>query len=606
MRPKNKPFRVLAMSYGHEANATLMVNGKIIASVAEERFTKQKCQMNYPKNSINFCLTYGNISANDLDVFAIMSKNNIMEQNLVNRIDSFSLKDFLLEQYEYWKPKIYEKKKIDYLKVFKKKINLNQDFKFHDYLKLRKKIKTNNDAIKIFKKIRFDTVQKHLKIKDKNKIIEVEHEKGHQYYALFAAPEKFRKKSLVLTNEGMGDKSNLTVSVVKNSKLNEIYFSKKNRVGTLYKFITLLLGMKPSQHEYKVMGLAPYASEYEINKAYLAAFKNLFKTKNLGIFLNKKPKDFFFHFKNKLEHCRFDGIAGALQKVTEETLVAWIINCIKKTKINKILISGGVAQNIKAAIPISEIKDLKDLYISPSSGDSTLSIGGCYYVSSLQKNLRLKKLENVYLGPCYSKKKILGEIKIFLRNNKRFKFSKIKNNGQIVKHLTDGKILGRFSGRMEMGQRSLGNRSIIADPRSQETIKQINKKVKMRDFWMPFTPTLLDKFKKKYLINTKNLYSPYMTMGFKTTKLFQKIAPATIHPADMTTRPQILERKKNNDYYDLINEFGKKTGVYCLLNTSMNIHGYPMCCSPQDALFTLKNSSLDGLILEDYFLLRKS
>ena len=112
----------------------------------------------------------------------------------------------------------------------------------------------------------------------------------------------------------MGDKSNLTVSVVKNSKLNEIYFSKKNRIGTLYKFITLLLGMKPSQHEYKVMGLAPYASEYEINKAYLAAFKNLFKTKNLGIFLNKKPKDFFFHFKNKLEHCRFDALSWCFTK----------------------------------------------------------------------------------------------------------------------------------------------------------------------------------------------------------------------------------------------------------------------------------------------------
>ena len=606
MQSTNKPFRVLAISYGHEANATLMVDGEIIASAAEERFTKQKCQMNYPKNSINFCLKFGNISANDLDVFAIVSKNDLMEQNLVNRIDSFSLNDFLSEQHDYWKPKIYENKKIDYLEVFKKKINLNQDFDFHDYLKLRKKIKNNKDAIKIFKKIRFNTVQKHLKIKDTSKIVEVEHEKGHQYYALFSAPEKFRKKSLVLTNEGMGDKSNLTVSVVINSKLKEIYFSKENKIGTLYKFITLLLGMKPSQHEFKVMGLAPYASEYEINKAYIAAFKDLFKTKNFGIFLKKKPKDFFFHFKNKLEHCRFDGIAGALQKVTEETLVAWIINCIKKTKINKVLISGGVAQNIKAAIPISEIKNLKDLYISPSSGDTTLSIGGCYYISSLQKNLRLRKLDNVYLGPGYAEEKILKELKIFIKNNKGFKLSKIKNNKQIVKYLIEGKILGRFSGRMEMGQRSLGNRSIIADPRSQETIKQINKKVKMRDFWMPFTPTILDKCKRKYLINPKNLYSPYMTMGFKTTKLFQKIAPATIHPADMTTRPQILERKKNNDYYDLINDFGKKTGVYCLLNTSMNIHGYPMCCSPQDALFTLKNSSLDGLILENYILIRKN
>ena len=145
--------------------------------------------------------------------------------------------------------------------------------------------------------MRIDTVLKHLKIKDRKKIIEVEHEKGHQFYALFASPEKFRKKSIVLTNEGIGDKSNLSVSVVRNSKLKEIYYSKECKIGSLYKFITLLLGMKPSQHEFKVMGLAPYASEYETNKAYKAAFKDLFKTKGLGIFPKKNQGFFFFHFK---------------------------------------------------------------------------------------------------------------------------------------------------------------------------------------------------------------------------------------------------------------------------------------------------------------------
>ena len=146
-----------------------------------------------------------------------------------------------------------------------------------------------------------------------------------------------------------------------------------------------------------------------------------------------------------------------------------------------------MAQNIKAAIPISEIKSLNDLYINPSSGDTTLSVGGCYYVTSLKKNIKLQKLNNIYLGPKYDDTSILFKIKKFLRK-KNFKLHNIKNNNQIISLLTNGKILGRFVGRMEMGQRSLGNRSIIADPRNSETIKNINQKIKMRDFWMPFTP----------------------------------------------------------------------------------------------------------------------
>lgn len=598
-------FKVLSISYGHEANASIMVDGKLIASVAEERFTGNKCQMNYPKKAINFCLKYAKVNPNELDYIAIVSKNDQMEQNLVNRIDSFTIKDFLLEQEKYWKPILYNKKKVDYLKIFKHKINLNQDFNFREYLKKRKDIKNKKSLINFFSQIRVNTVVAHLKLVDRKKIIHVEHEKGHQFYGLFAAPEKFRKNSLILTNEGMGDKSNLSVSTVRNGKLKTIYYSKQNKIGALYKFITLLLGMKPSQHEFKVMGLAPYASDYEKEKAYTAAFKDLFTVRNLGIYLKKKPKDFFFHFKEKLAHCRFDGIAGALQETTEKVLVQWIKNCIKKTKIRNVILSGGVAQNIKSAIPISEIKELKNYYVNPSSGDSTLSIGGCYYVSHIKKKLNLKKLENIYLGPEYSKTEVEIKIKKFLKNNNDFKYIKVKSQLKIAKLLAAGNIIGRFSGRMEAGQRALGNRSILADPRNIDTIKKINQQIKMRDFWMPFTPTILSKYQKKYLINKKNLYSPYMTMAFRTKKIFQKIAPATIHPADLTTRPQVLDKRKNKNYYDLINAFGKITGVYCLLNTSLNIHGYPLVCSPSEALFTLKNSKLDGLLIENFLILRK-
>ena len=584
---------------GHEANASIMINGVLVASASEERFNKKKCYVGYPQKAIDFCIKFSKLKPKNLDEIVIVSKKLNIDQIIIKRNSSFSIKDFLKEQEEYWYPIIYENKKRDYLDVFKDKIIKDRDFNFSKFLRNRK----NLNKFKAFNEICLETIINHLGVK-RDKIYHIDHEKGHQYYGLYAAPEKFRKKCLVLTNEGMGDYSNLTVSKVKNGILQEIFSTKKNRIGTLYKMITLLLGMKVSQHEYKVMGLAPYASEYEINKAYKAAFKNLFKVKGYGIFLKEKPKDFFFHFKKKLADCRFDGIAGALQKTVEETLVEWIKNCIKKSKINSVILSGGVAQNIKAAIPISNIKELKSFHLHPSSGDSTLSVGGCYYASHLKKDLIIKNLNNIYLGPSYSKKDIETEL-LKLRKNKKIIIKKIKDNKIVVKKLIEGKILGRFSGRMELGQRALGNRSIIADPRNYEVVKKINDQIKFRDFWMPFTPSMLKKYSKKYIVNKKKLDCPFMTKAFNITNHFKNIAPATIHPADLTTRPQLLEKKHNSSYYNLIEEFGKKTNVYCLLNTSLNLHGYPMVCSPKDAIFTFNNSNLDGLILEDNIILRR-
>lgn len=599
MKKFQKNFSVLSIFMGHEANASIMKNGELVASASEERFNKKKCYVGYPRKAIDFCIRFSKLSPKNLDEIVIVSKKLNIDQIIVKRNSSFSIKDFLREQEEYWYPIIYENKQRDYLEVFKDKIIKDRDFNFSKFLRNRK----NLNKFKAFNEICLETIINHLRVK-RDKIYHIDHEKGHQFYGLYAAPEKFRKKCLVLTNEGMGDYSNLTVSKVKNGMLQEIFSTKKNRIGTLYKMITLLLGMKVSQHEYKVMGLAPYASEYEINKAYKVAFKNLFKVKGYGIFLKKKPKDFFFHFKKKLADCRFDGIAGALQKTVEETLVEWIKSCIKKSKVNSVILSGGVAQNIKAAIPISNIKGLKSFHLNPSSGDSTLSIGGCYYASNLRKDLKIKNLNNIYLGPSYSKKDIKIEITKLMKD-KKIVVKKIKDNKIVVKKLIEGKILGRFSGRMEFGQRALGNRSIIADPRNYEVVKKINDQIKFRDFWMPFTPSMLKKHSKKYIVNKKKLDCPYMTKAFNTTFHFKNIAPATIHPADLTTRPQLLEKKHNPGYYNLIEEFGKKTNVYCLLNTSLNLHGYPMVCSPKDAIFTFNNSNLDGLILEDYLILRR-
>ena len=158
---------------------------------------------------------------------------------------------------------------------------------------------------------------------------------------------------------------------------------------------------------------------------------------------------------------------------------------------------------------------------------------------------------------------------------------------------------------MELGQRSLGNRSIISSPNNYSVVKKINSKIKFRDFWMPFTPTILKEYEKKYIKNSKNLHSPFMTMAFDSTEEFIKIAPAAIHPADNTCRPQILERSNNVNYYDLIKSFGDKTGTYSLLNTSLNLHGMPMVCSPEDAMYTFLNSGLDILAFDNFLLIKK-
>ena len=415
-------------------------------------------------------------------------------------------------------------------------------------------------------------------------------------------------RTLVFISEGMGDYSNGSVSIYEDGKLNELSHTKENHIGHLYKFVTLLLGMKPSQHEYKVMGLAPYANPKEIEKAY-RVFENLFTLDGLNVCLKERPDDFYFSFQKKLEGCRFDGIAGALQKVTEEILVKWIRHCSRELNVSNVVLSGGVAQNIKAGQRVSELEEVDNLSIGIVSGDGSLSIGGCYYILDNEYEKRgwdksqIEPIKNAYLGPEYSTKEIDTAI---CENGLAEKF-KLKNNVDnsfVVDQLLQEKVIARFSGRMEFGQRALGNRSIVANPKNPRMIKKLNTKIKFRDFWMPFTPTILDEYEKDYIINPKCLQSPYMTLAFNTTEEFQDRAPATIHPADDTARPQMLKREHNPAYYDLIKAFAEKTGSGAILNTSMNLHGEPMVCSPKDAIHTFLNSEIDILLFDHVVIVR--
>ena len=185
-------------------------------------------------------------------------------------------------------------------------------------------------------------------------------------------------------------------------------------------------------------------------------------------------------------------------------------------------------------------------------------------------------------------------------------FKKIENiEKECAKLLANEKILARSSGRMEWGARALGNRSILANPKNMAVINRINKAIKMRDFWMPFCPTILENYGDKYLINEKQLSAPYMILAFKSTTLGRKSIPAGLHPYDQTARPQLIKKEFNPSYYYLISEFEKLTGIGGLLNTSFNLHGSPIACTAKDCINTLINSDIDYLAIGDYLVWRK-
>jgi len=596
-------MRILGISISHEANAALFVGDQIVAAAAEERFTRLKMDMAYPKNAIEFCLDFTGIDPSELDYVALSTEKDVPETFMVNRNATFSVDDFVKEQHDFFKPLLLEKRDVNYLDVFADKI-------CETYLDLSPFLDSGMTTEEVHSKyleIRKDAISNHLGI-DKGIIKPVKHEYAHVYYGYYGSP--IRDRAVILTAESSGEYSNGTVSICNNGRIRELSHTKENHIAHLYKFITLLLGMKPSQHEYKVMGLAPYANSKEVAKAY-RVFKDIFTLNGLDVALKKAPGDFYFWFQQRLEGCRFDGIAGALQKVVEEIMVKWVKHCCETLNVSNVILSGGVAQNIKACQLISEQEGIENVFVGPTAGDGSLSVGVCYYLADKEYERKgldkdsIKPIRNIYLGPEYDEKDVAAEID---EKNLSSDFEIIEGvkNEFICEQLLKDKVVARCVGRMEFGQRALGNRSILANPSNPRMIRKLNTKIKFRDFWMPFTPTILKECEDKYIINPKRIECPFMTIAFNTTEEFQERAPAAVHPADDTVRPQILEREQNPKYYDLIEMFRKKTGTGAILNTSLNLHGEPMVCSPKDAIHTLLNSGIDLLVFENVGILRKS
>ena len=584
---------VLGLNEGHMSSAALVKDGQLLAAACEERFTRKKNEMGYPEESIKFCLEYSKTNKEDIDYVATVTNDLPAFNEVTKRYPNFTLDDYLKENQEYWKPLLLENKKIDYFSLFPRKKNDFYDFSFLDE-------EDESKWNELFKMERQKNIQKEFNL-SKEKISFIDHHTAHASYGYYMSP--FRNDVLILTADAFGDGCNCSISLGHQNNIELKFKSHNHNLARLYKYITLLLGMKPNEHEYKVMGLAPYASDYITQKPY-EIFSSTQYVDGLDFKYHIKPTDNYFWFKEKLEGCRFDGIAGALQKYVEEIMKKWVENAMTHFGKQNIVFSGGLSMNIKINKIISEIDGVKNLFVAGGGGDESLSIGAAIFQSNKANPIvSFKAPLHDYHGPEIDYQHL---DKILELKGLTSEFTlKSTNNLEIANLLSQNLVIGRCTGRSEFGPRSLGNRSILANPSKVDNLKKINEKIKFRDFWMPFTPSILIEHSEKYVINPKKILSPYMTIAFDSTEKAKEDLIAAIHPADQTLRPQFVEKFSNPEYHDLISNFEKLTGIGGLLNTSLNLHGEPIVGNVDDAIHTLLNSDLDALVINDYLISRK-
>lgn len=556
---------VLGIHDGHNAGAALIRDGKILAALSEERLNNIKNYAGPPLLAISEVYKIADIKPQNTDLISIGCKVRVgvpyADQNWLGRLQ------VKLAPY------------------------LHSHFFAKTYVNLLHPIRETGDLKTYFRS---------LGIEDKP-IIFIEHHQTHAACAYYQ--RSWKDETLILTLDGSGDGLSATVSVGKDFNIKRIaettfYDSLSNN---LYSEITAYLGMKRWEHEYKLMGLAPYGKSdglidelrrvIRINPARPLEFQNTF---------NKYLYDVTKKLSKVLIGRRFDNIAWATQAYFEELIVQWVKNAIDYTGIHNVACAGGAFLNVKANKVLRELPEVKKIFFYPASDDGGTPVGAAlegYVKWCLQKKItpKIYPIEDIYYGQSFSNAEI-DQTLIKTKWKKKAKLVSRDMEKIIAVNLAKGKIIARFAGRSEWGPRALGNRSILADPRDLKVINKLNFAIKQRDFWMPFAASILEEDAKDYLVN----YHParYMIEAFATTGKAEEII-AGLHPFDKTCRPQTVN-SWNPGFRKILSEFKKITGVSGVVNTSFNLHGFPIVGTPEVALSTFENSGLDILFLENW------
>jgi len=472
-----------------------------------------------------------------------------------------------------------------------------------------------NEKLRIVK-----TIKK--KLKYKGSILFIEHHLAHAASTFLPSPFK---KAAIVTLDGVGEWATTTYGLGEGKEIElikEIRFP--DSIGLLYSTITAYLGFSVNNSEYKVMGLSPYGEGDKEKNPYYEKLKKVVDIKEDGSY--KFDMSYFkYHYKDRMpskKMCKLLGgpirkgesevtqkhkdLAAALQIITEEIITKILNHLHKETKCDNLVFSGGVALNSVYNGKILSNTPFKKIWIQPNASDGGTSIGVASYIYNvILDNERSYQLKDAFLGPEYSKE----EIKLFLDGNK-IKYSEFKDNKELVKTIAqlvkDNRVVGWFQGRMEWGPRALGSRSILANPCNPNAQELLNTKVKHREKFRPFAPVVCEDDALTYFECDKPIPEPtdYMLMVYPVKKEWQDKIPSVTH-VDGSGRLQTIRRPQNPLYYDTIKEFGKLTKIPILINTSFNIRGEPIVCTPKDAYKCMMGTGIDYLVMDKYLVKRE-
>ena len=583
---------VLGISETHCATAAILRGGEIIGCASEERFSRLKNDAGYPRRAVDALLRELALRPADVDR-VVLAGTRIPSYDWMNRVmrDETYMRRYYGVGLEAPRRGLAGRAR-----------------------KLGAKLGLLDPApgkAPLTDGERRGHVTDHLRLAG-DRMRFADHHTCHAAAAYYGSPFDGRA-ALVLTNDNSGDGLCGTVSSASGTTLtrHEATPSGPGSLGSFYTLVTLLLGMKPGEHEYKVMGLAPYAPTRETERA-VAALGRVFA---MG---EGKPSLFAWRRRGPLYRAlleatlglRFDGIAGGAQQILEEALVRWTRLAHKRYGGERLALGGGVFMNVKANMLIAEEDWLGELFVFPSCGDESNAVGAAYlgYLDLCAESRRAaspRPFGPAYLGPDVKD----AEIEDVVRRRDLMSRYRVSEHAAIEEKIADllvsDGVVARCAGRMEFGARALGNRSILANPSDHRVVDVINRMIKSRDFWMPFAPTILREREADYLLNPRGLASPYMMLAFPTNAKGRDQIVAAIHPQDGTARAHILDETWNPPYYRVIREFERRTGIGAVLNTSFNLHGEPLVASAEDAVDTFERSGLPHLALGHWLISKK-
>ncbi len=559
--------------YYHDSAAALIKDGHVIAAVEEERFSRRKFDDGFPNLAIEWCLRDAGIAPSQIDSIAFYDKPILKFERLLDNYIAVAPRGFysFLDTIPKW---------------------------------LHKRLWVKNEIKKVLKGF-------------SGKIIFPEHHMSHSAYAFFTSPFN---EAAILTVDGVGEWSTTSFGSGTENRIKLTHDIRwPHSLGLFYSAFTYFLGFQINEGEYKLMGLASYGKP----KYYDLILENLIDVKddgsmhlNMDYFaftydrvMTREKFSELFGIKprkenEKTEQIHYD-IGASCQKVLEEILLKMVNQVYKKTKMKNLCLGGGVALNGVANHRILKEGPFENIYIPPSPGDAGSAIGCAQYLYHIVHNnariiessLAKQIIEHVYLGPSYSN----NEIRDFLES-KNIQYQTLETRSLLEKTarlISEGNVVGWYQGKMEWGPRALGNRSILADPRRSEMKDILNEKIKHRESFRPFAPSILEEFVSEYF--DLNIPSPYMLMVTQVKK--PKSIPAVTH-IDGTGRLQTVSKIGNPLYYDLIMEYYKLTGIPVVINTSMNVKGEPIVNTPQQAYNMLKKTDMDYLIMGNHILKR--